>query len=161
MRNLSFRIIAGCLLLAFTVLLPPAILSMMDHRPDNLGLVDGKLRSCGDRQNCVCTEDNQSDLSPISFQGLTAQEAMAALRQVISQMPRTKVVTQRDDYLHAEFTSLIFRFTDDAEFRIDEDAAVIQCRSASRVGYSDLGANQARITKISAEFQKLQQTQDP
>ena len=47
-------------------------------------------------------------------------------------MPRVTVVTADDHYLHAEFTSALFRFVDDIEFVLDPENRVIHFRSASR-----------------------------
>ncbi len=46
------------------------------------------------------------------------------------------------------FICTTFRFRDDVESFIDRQANVIHFRSASRVGYSDLGANRARMEKL-------------
>jgi len=43
-------------------------------------------------------------------------------------------------------------FVDDVEFFFP-DTAVIHMRSASRVGYSDFGANRKRLEKIRQRFQ--------
>jgi len=59
-------------------------------------------------------------------------------------------------YLHVEFRSTLFRFVDDVEFVIDEPQGLIHIRSASRVGYSDLGANRKRMEKIRLAFQQRQ-----
>ena len=79
---------------------------------------------------------------------------MEHLRQLIQQMPRSKVVKSTDTYLHAEFTSPLFRFVDDAEFSFDTKRDEIHFRSASRVGYSDLGANRDRMNAIREQFEK-------
>ena len=55
-----------------------------------------------------------------------------------------------DRYLYAEFQTLVFRFTDDVEFLVDETNDRVDFRSASRVGYSDLGVNRKRMTTIVA-----------
>ena len=53
-------------------------------------------------------------------------------------------------YLHAEFKSALLGFVDDVQFMADPAAGVIHMRSASRVGYSDLGANRKRVENIRA-----------
>jgi uncharacterized protein (DUF1499 family) len=65
-------------------------------------------------------------------------------------MPRTRVVSEEANYLHAEFTSRLFRFVDDVEFHVDENAGLIQFRSASRAGRNDFGVNRARMEQIRA-----------
>jgi uncharacterized protein (DUF1499 family) len=67
-------------------------------------------------------------------------------------MDRTRLVEERDDYWHVEFTTLIMRYVDDVEFRFDPKEPAIQVRSASRVGYSDLGVNRKRVEAIRAAF---------
>ncbi len=62
------------------------------------------------------------------------------------------MVVDREDYLHVEFTSLIFRFKDDTEFYLSIEDAKIHFRSASRLGYSDLGANRKRMETIRLRF---------
>jgi uncharacterized protein (DUF1499 family) len=66
------------------------------------------------------------------------------------------VVAATESYLHAEFRSAVFRFVDDVEFFADESAGVIQVRSASRVGSSDLGVNRKRIETIRARWSEPQ-----
>jgi len=44
------------------------------------------------------------------------------------------------------------RYVDDTEFWFDPGAGVVQVRSASRVGSSDLGVNRARIEAIRARL---------
>jgi uncharacterized protein (DUF1499 family) len=74
------------------------------------------------------------------------------LRQIIEQMPRTRIVTLTPEYMHVEFRSLIFRFVDDVEFLRDEKNQQIHFRSASRVGHSDLGVNRRRMMEIQQKW---------
>ena len=67
-------------------------------------------------------------------------------------LSRIEIITRTPDYLHAEATSLIFRFVDDVEFFFPPDAKLIHCRSAARLGQSDMGVNRARIEEIRAAF---------
>jgi uncharacterized protein (DUF1499 family) len=69
-------------------------------------------------------------------------------------MTRMKIVEEKDDYLHAEARSLIFRFVDDVEFYLPAPEKVIHVRSASRVGYSDMGVNRKRVEEIRRRFVK-------
>jgi uncharacterized protein (DUF1499 family) len=71
---------------------------------------------------------------------------------VIDDLPGSKLVEQRDDYLYAQFTTPLMRFTDDVEFWFDPAAAVVQVRSASRVGQKDFGVNRSRIENIRARL---------
>ncbi len=118
-------------------------------RPMSLGVHDGKLAPCPASPNCVSSQSSDKDhaVEPFPFTG-TPVEAMAKLKVVLSTMPRARIVTATENYLHAEFTSALFRFVDDVEFRLDESARTIHLRSASRVGSSDLGVNRKRIEDL-------------
>jgi uncharacterized protein (DUF1499 family) len=59
--------------------------------------------------------------------------------------------------LWATFTSKVFRFVDDVELRLDPQNNCIQVRSASRIGYSDLGVNRQRIDKLRALYLEADQ----
>jgi uncharacterized protein (DUF1499 family) len=72
-------------------------------------------------------------------------------------MPRTDIVTLEEDYIHAECRSRIFGFVDDVEFWFDGANGVIHFRSASRMGYSDLGVNRKRMERIRKEFSQARQ----
>jgi uncharacterized protein (DUF1499 family) len=144
-----FRIIGlvGLLLLGI-ILSGLAMLSFTARRPANLGVSQGRLANCPSSPNCVSTQADKQDalhwIAPLEFHG-TKAEAAQRLRSVLERLPRTCVATDRDGYLHVEFTSRLFRFVDDVEFWINEAGRQIEFRSASRVGHSDLGANRKRM----------------
>jgi len=122
-------------------------------RPANLGIKDGKLAPCPSAPNCVSSQsaDRAHAVEPLSFTG-TIAEAHAAIRKIILSMKRSRIITETDSYIHAEFTSAVFRFVDDAEFQFDEGAKVMHVRSAARLGNSDLGVNRKRIEDIRARW---------
>ncbi len=125
-------------------------------RPSTLGLRDGSLSPCPHSPNCVSTQERsgQHRIDPIRYTG-SAEQAHANLLQVIGSMPRARVVKDEGNYMHAEFTSRIFRFVDDVEFVIDDAHKVIHFRSASRLGYSDFGVNRKRMEEIRKRFDAL------
>ena len=122
-------------------------------RPHNLGITDGKLSPCPDSPNCVSSQssDKRHFIEPVRYEG-TEQEAMERLIDVIQGMKRARIITMKDHYIHAEFTSAFFRFVDDVEFYFDSEAKIIQMRSASRIGYSDFGVNRQRMEKVRSLF---------
>jgi uncharacterized protein (DUF1499 family) len=111
------------------------------------------LAPCPSSPNCVSSlaSDDGHRVAPLAYQGDPAA-AMRRLRAVIAAMPRARIVSADDTALHAEFTSFLFRFVDDVDCVVDPKAGVIQIRSASRVGYSDLGVNRKRVEAIRAAF---------
>lgn len=73
---------------------------------------------------------------------------MERLKKIVIGMKRSRIIRSTGPYIHAEFTSALFRFVDDVEFLVDDRASVIHVRSASRIGHSDLGVNRRRIETI-------------
>lgn len=126
-------------------------------RPSHsLGIENGSLAPLLERPNGICT---YSDADGQSMQPLVLdhppQQAIELLKQVVRQMPRSRIVTSTDDYLHAECRSLLWGFVDDVEFAIDETSKRIHFRSASRVGYSDLGINRKRMEQFQQRYEQL------
>jgi uncharacterized protein (DUF1499 family) len=124
-----------------------------------LGLIDGQLVPCPQSPNCVSSQitDKERLTQPIYFSG-TRQEAQVKLLQIIKTTQRANITDIRDNYIRAEFTSKLFRFIDDVEFYFPAtktDNTIIYFRSASRLGYSDLGANRARIGQIKEKFKQF------
>jgi uncharacterized protein (DUF1499 family) len=117
------------------------------------GVGDGRLRPCPATPNCVCSLDRTAAhyVEPLAFVG-DADAAMARLKAVLAARRRTRLVVDEADYLHAECTSLIFRFVDDLEFGLDRPGQKIHVRSASRTGKYDLGVNRRRVEAIRRAF---------
>ncbi|MCG8587544.1 MAG: DUF1499 domain-containing protein [Pirellulales bacterium] len=114
-----------------------------------LGVHQGRLAPCPQTPNCVSTQatDEAQRMEPLIFEP-SIEDPLADVAAVIDTMPRSRVVTHDGNYLHAEFQSLLFGFVDDVEFLVDRENARVEFRSASRVGYSDLGANRKRMQEI-------------
>ena len=51
----------------------------------------------------------------------------------------------------------MLRFVDDVEFRLESGTSEIAVRSASRVGYSDLGTNRRRLERLRGELERLRE----
>jgi len=118
-------------------------------RPSGLGVKDSKLAPCPASPNCVSSQagDRDHSVQPIACTTDTPA-AMADLKRIILSMKRSRIVTETGNYIHAEFTSAVWRFVDDVEFYADESAGVIHVRSASRLGTSDFGVNRKRVEAI-------------
>jgi uncharacterized protein (DUF1499 family) len=112
-----------------------------------------RLSPCPKSPNCVSSlsEDNSHYVEPLTYEAALG-EAREKLISTINSMKRSKMVTAEMNYIHATFTSALFRFVDDVEFSFDEQRKVIDVRSASRIGYSDLGVNRKRVEEIRKRF---------
>jgi len=75
-------------------------------------------------------------------------KAWKKLREVVASLPRTKLITVSNTYIHAECTSLLMRFVDDLELYHDAGSPLVQVRSGSRLGYSDMGVNRKRVESL-------------
>jgi len=119
-------------------------------RPLNLGIENGRLAPCPASPNCVSSDAAANSghfIAPYQLQ-VEPAEAWLQLTSIMKAFPRTSIISMRDDYLHAECKSLIFRFVDDLEFHLRPAERQIAVRSASRLGYSDLGANRRRVEQV-------------
>ncbi len=121
-------------------------------RPDTLGAQNGKLAPCPDKPNCVSsfadTEDHSIKPFTLAPETNNAEAATAAMKEALNSLPRTQVVQEDAGYLHAESTSMLMRYVDDVEILVDAENGVTHVKSASRVGYSDLGVNRDRVETL-------------
>ena len=119
----------------------------------NLGVQDGQLAPMPKSPNAVSsqTDDASKKVEPLAMSGDIAS-TMAKIKQCLMTLGGNKIVSETDNYLHVVFTTKIMRFKDDVEFYIDEAAQQVHFRSASRVGYSDLGANRKRYEAFKAIY---------
>lgn len=118
-------------------------------RPTDLGVKDGRLKPVPGSPNAVSSQASGGyhAIAPLAYAS-TRERAMPALINIVTDTPRTHIVTQSPDYLYAEYASGLMGFVDDVEFWFEPGAKLIQVRSASRLGYSDFGVNRARIEDI-------------
>jgi uncharacterized protein (DUF1499 family) len=96
--------------------------------------------------------DPRHAVQPLAYD-IPASKAHQKLLKILKNMPRTKVVREKANYIHAECRTRFLRFVDDLEFLFDDNDDVIHVRSASRVGYSDLGVNRKRVEQFRQEFE--------
>ena len=75
-------------------------------------------------------------------------EAYKRLVELALSIPRTVAIEETNNYWHGVCRSLIFRFPDDLQVLKIEQKGIIQVKSSSRLGLSDLGVNAKRINKI-------------
>ncbi len=138
------------------LILAVLVIGCAGSRPSPAGPDGGGLAPCPGTPNCVSSQstDQRHAVAPLRYEG-AAGAAMQRLIEVIRGMKRARITTVRERYLHAEFTSLIFRFVDDVEFLLEEETQTIHLRSASRVGTSDLGVNRRRVEAIRSRYDAL------
>lgn len=128
-----------------------------------------RFAKCPDSPNCVnslCSDDDtEHGITAFNYNSHSQEEAKEALDRTIAKMKRVKPITIEENYRHYLFISKIMRFRDDIEFLFPDEPenpenTMIQIRSASRLGYSDLGANRKRMEEIRILWQKELNRQD-
>jgi len=134
--------------------------------PSNLGMDknNGKLAICDGALNCFSTTgDDTHLLQPWTPKGGTSKtQAMDQLVDTIKSYPPGqaridkagfKIVSKKPEYLYVQFESGKHGFIDDVEFAVSggdsSNPLEVQVRSASRMGFLDLGVNGKRLNWIS------------
>ncbi len=147
-------IILSCLIIIIVLIF--VVFGKISKQGNTPGIVDSQLSPCSNSPNCVCSEyreDIQHYLSPIPLAQLSESEALAVLKDVIQAMGGT-ILIEENGYIAAVFSSSFFGFIDDLEIRSDSSTNLIHIRSASRIGYSDLGINQKRVELLKQLYQE-------
>jgi uncharacterized protein (DUF1499 family) len=129
------------LALLLTMLLVTACVS----QPSNPN--SGELPPCPSFPGCATitwvTSGSQADAWEAIIEYVTAEQSLT-------------IVEQTDNYLHVEARTPTMGFVDDVQFRRSSEGT-IAARSSSRLGISDLGANNARLTRISKAIPQVEQ----
>ena len=146
MRNAARQLLRRKLLTGLALLALGACAGSPESRP-----VAEVLAACPPRPNCVSSQatDSRHQVAPLRLR-VAPDQAWAAALEAVDALPRTRRQTTSSRYVHAISRTLLLRFTDDLELVLDEQRARIDVRSASRVGYGDLGVNRRRVERLRA-----------
>ena len=123
---------------ALLLTLTLALFHLVGPVPSDLGVHNRTLAPCPSPAHCARADWAVAD----------PEAALAALVPVVTATPRTEVVEQSSDYLHATASSALFGFVDDLELYADTAHGLLQARSVSRLGDSDLGVNASRLAAL-------------
>lgn len=115
------------------------------------------LPPCPNSPNCVSSQAQATDkvhfIAPFKIIG-EINAASLALKNALLSQERTVITEETENTLHAEATSLIFRFVDDVDVILDSEARLFHIRSASRLGYGDFGVNRKRVENLRVKLQQ-------
>ena len=117
-----------------------ALFHLVGPVPSDLGVHNGTLAPCPSPAHCARADWTVAD----------PEASLAALVPVIEATPRMEILEEADGYLHATASSALFGFVDDLELYADTSRGVLQARSVSRLGDSDLGVNGQRLAALQA-----------
>ena len=133
------------------IIISSIIISCVGKTPTTIGLFS----DCPNKPNCVSTKNSNSKsyIEPIRYAG-SRVEAKKILFLTLETFKDSRVKNEKDKFIYVEFFSEVFGFVDDVEFYFNKPG-VIEFRSASRIGYSDLGVNRKRMEAIRRKFNDL------
>lgn len=114
-----------------------------------LGVKGGLLTPPPNRANTVSSQllESERRVAPFTIPNGLA-EARAVIGEAVMKLPRTKLVSEADNYLRYECTTALLGFVDDLELYFNEGEKLVHIRSGSRVGYWDLNVNRKRVEQL-------------
>lgn len=144
------RLLAGLLLVLLlgvpALALPgraeASLLHLEGPLPEDLGVHGGSLSLCAAPAHCARADWALPD----------PEAALSALVPILETTEGVRIVERDGPYLHATATSRLFGFVDDLELLAQPAAGVLQARSSSRLGDSDLGVNGRRLAALWQEL---------
>ncbi len=149
---MKFVLAATFLLIAAVALVLVARFAIARLTPQAQNLMhEGRLQNCQSTLKCYqvsvpVTAISQTQNQPTASDSKTANTILQQLIDTALAQPRTELVRQMGNYVHITFKTRWLGYTDDLEVLIDADH--VNCKSASRIGRSDLGVNQKRVKHL-------------
>ncbi len=121
-------------------------------RPRTLGVREGRLLPCPASPNCVSSfKGGEHGMDAVPHTG-APPEVMSAAVQVLTSFPRTTLLVREGNYAHFAARSPRLGFVDDVEVLVT--GSHVHFRSASRLGYDDLGVNRKRMTRFTRRLRE-------
>jgi uncharacterized protein (DUF1499 family) len=120
----------------------------------------GSFIACSPAPHCVSSQAAPSSfhyVEPFRFSG-SAVVAHRALSQMLRNTQQATVEKDDGNFVHATFQTTI-GFVDDVTFLIKPEEHLIDVKSSSRIGFSDLGVNQRRVERLRKQFEALLQSE--
>lgn len=157
------RSVSGVVVLALGALAVGQLGFLKGSMPSDLGVNNGRLKPPALTPNSVSSQaalypDHPqrafADIAPLALIG-DGQTTLAKIKALVQGRADVEVIKSEPDYLYLQFTSRLMKYVDDVEFWHDPANRVVQVRSASRLGGSDLGANRRRVESLRAELATL------
>jgi uncharacterized protein (DUF1499 family) len=106
------------------------------------------LAPCGWLPNCVNSASGHGLQAVDPIQANDAQ--WQQIKAWIARQPDWEIVIDDSYFIQAIVKTPLMRFRDDVQLQFDPDIGLIQVRSSSRLGISDLGTNYRRVEALRA-----------
>lgn len=122
--------------------------------PTNLGVTDGQLAAMPKSPNAVSTQTSDAAyyVEPLKMK-VDITSTVTAIEKAIKGYGGGEILIEEDTYIYVVFETGKMHYKDDVEFYIDMEEAVVHYRSASRIGYSDMGLNKERYMALKALYE--------
>ena len=135
----QFKVRPGCALAAIFLL---AGCSSSPGRPQ----APDVLPECGWLPNCINTQSGQGVQAGEPIRANAAQ--WQKLKAWIARQDHWEITLNDSNFIHAVVITPTLGFRDDVQLLFLPDEQLIQARSASRIGLSDLGTNSRRVETL-------------
>jgi len=111
---------------------------------------DAILPPCGALPNCVNSHSGKggSAIAPLNATAEQWQE----LKRWLAAQDNWTINVQEADFVQAVVKTPLMRFRDDVQLLYNPQTGVIQVRSSSRLGFSDMGTNRRRVESLRAHL---------
>ncbi|TDT72601.1 uncharacterized protein (DUF1499 family) [Hypnocyclicus thermotrophus] len=121
--------------------------------PKNIGVINGKFYELKKSPNNISsqTDIKEKYVEPLKFIE-NKEKSYVKILEVLNSYENAKIERKDKNYIHVVFKTSGLKFKDDVEFYFDENEKVIHFKSASRVGYSDMGKNRERYEEIKKRY---------
>lgn len=122
--------------------------------PNNIGVINGKLAPMPNKPNAVSSQTEIMDkrVEPLKFIG-DLENSKKLVIDIINTFKNIEIIKNEENYIYAIFSTEKMKYKDDVEFYFDDDKKLIHFKSASRVGYSDMGVNRKRYEDIKKVYE--------
>jgi uncharacterized protein (DUF1499 family) len=131
--------------LIVTVFLTVFVLSACTSPPTQPATMTA-LPECGWLPNCVNTQSGRGVQSAVP---LAADESRwRALKKWLGQQADWQIVSEEENFMQLTVTTPTVGFTDDVQLLFIPSQQLIQVRSSSRLGLSDMGTNGRRVEAL-------------
>ncbi len=155
--TLPWRLVCGLIGVAAALLVAGQLGLFTGQAPADLGVRDGRLLPPSSTPNSVSSQARlypdhpqraYASIDPLPLKHGDPVASMHTLVEVLQATSGLTLVEQRPDYVYAQAQTRWLKFVDDLEFWFNPTTAVIELRSASRLGRKDFGVNRQRIEAI-------------
>jgi uncharacterized protein (DUF1499 family) len=124
-------------------------------RSKDFYLTNGRFVELPKTPNAVSTQTTYPEklVEPMRFKN-SINESKEKLLTALKRYGGYTISKDEGNIIQLVFMTKVMRFKDDAVFYFDEEEKLIHFRSASRIGYSDMGLNRKRYEEIKKYYEE-------